>query len=68
MMKQLENTEMLIHGNTALKFLIILVLELLLKEKYSVFMEACLRKLKPSIKSDLLIEEWKFHTKDHFVI
>ena len=39
MMRPLENTEMPTLGNTALKFLITLVLLLLLREKYFVSMQ-----------------------------
>ena len=67
-MKPLENMEMPILGNTVLKCLIILELELLLKAKSSVFMEDFHQKSKPLIKLDLLIEEWKSLTKDHYVI
>ena len=68
MMKQLENTEMPIHGNIVLKFLIILELQLLLKEKYFVFMQVYLQKSKQLTKLDLSIEEWRFHTKVLFAI
>ena len=50
MMKQLENTEMQILGNTAQKFLIISVSEQLLKEKSSASMEVCHQKSKQLIK------------------
>lgn len=39
MMKSTENMEILIHGSTALKFLIIYPWEPLSTTKYSVFME-----------------------------
>ena len=68
MMKQLENMEMQILGNTVLRSLTTLVLELLLKERSSVFMEVYLLKSKLLIKSDLLTEEWKFLMRDHSVI
>ena len=68
MMKQLENMEMQILGNTVLRYLTTLVLELLLKERSSVFMEVYLLKSKLLIKSDLLTEEWKFLMRDHSVI
>lgn len=50
MMKQLENMEMPTHGNTVLKFLIILELQLLLKVKYFVFMQDYHLKSKQSTK------------------
>jgi hypothetical protein len=68
MMKLLENMEMPIHGNIVLKFLIILELQLLLKEKYFAFMQDYLQKSKQLIKLDLLIEEWRFLTKVLFAI
>ena len=44
MMKQLENMEMQIHGNIALKFLIILELQQLLKVKFFASMQDYLLK------------------------
>jgi hypothetical protein len=67
MMKQSESTVMQIHGNIVPRSLIILELVLLLKGKFSVFMEVFLQKLKPSIKLDLLTEEWKFLMRVHSV-
>ena len=52
MMRLLENMEMPIHGNTALKFLIILESLLLLKEKYFASMQVYHQKSKQLIKSD----------------
>ena len=66
--KPLENTETQILGNTALRSLIILELELLLKEKSSAFMEAFLLKSRQLIKLDLLTEEWRSLTKVHSAI
>ena len=63
MMKLLESMEMLILGNIAQKYLIILVLELLLKVKYSVSMEDYLQRLKHLIKLDLLSVVWKYHMR-----
>ena len=49
-MKPLENTETQTHGNTALKYLITLELELLSKEKFSAFMVVFHQKSKQSIR------------------
>lgn len=68
MMRLLENMVMQIHGNIVPRFLIILVLVLLLKEKSFVFTEDFHQKSKRLIKWDLLIEEWKSHMKDLSVI
>ena len=68
MKKLLENMEMPILGNIVLKYLIILELQLLLKEKYFAFMQDYLQKSKQLIKLDLLIEEWRFLTKVLFAI
>ena len=68
MMRLLENMEMPILGNIVLKYLIILELQLLLKEKYFAFMQDYLQKSKQLIKLDLSIEEWRFLTKVHFAI
>ena len=54
-------------GNITQKHLIIFQLEQLLKEKYYVFMEGSLLKLRLSIKLELLIAEFKFHRMQHFV-
>jgi hypothetical protein len=68
MIKSTENMVILIHGNTVHKFSIIYPSVLLLTTKYSVFMVDLALKLKQSIKLELLIEKFKFHIKDHFVI
>ena len=62
-MRSYVNTATQIPGNIALKSLTILELEPLLREKSSASMEVSLLTLKPLIKSDLLREEWKSHTK-----
>lgn len=68
MMRLSENMVMLIHGSTAQKSSTILVLELLLRVRFSVFTVVYHQILRLLIKLDLLKEEWKSHMKDLSVI
>lgn len=68
MMKSIESMVIPILGSTALKYLIIYPLALLLMEKFFVFMADLVHKSKLLIKSEQLIEKFKFHMKDHSVI
>lgn len=67
MMKQSENMVTQIHGSIVLKFLIIFLLELQLKERSSVFMVGSHLKLRHLIRSEVSTDSWKCHTKAHSV-
>jgi hypothetical protein len=65
--KSIENMEIPILGNIAQKYSITCQSEPLLMEKLSVFTVGSVLKSRPSIKSELLTEKYKFLTKDRFV-
>lgn len=67
MMNVLENMEMQMYGLPSHLFSIIFHLLQLLKVAFSVFMEVSPQVLILLIKSNNLIESWRYHMKDQYV-